>query len=236
MCVAGLCRPYLFWNNISTKEFSMNIILFGPPGVGKGTQAARLKEAYNLLHLSTGEALREEVKNQTELGKRAKEAMNKGELVSDEIVVGIVINTMEKASGKNGVMLDGFPRNIPQAQTLDALLSKRNITIDHVLSLESDQEIILKRLAGRRFCNKCGKDYNIYFNPPKVEGECDACEDGILAARADDNEKVHLDRLNVYASQTEPLKEYYAKKGLLRPIDGMVSPDEVFEEGKKILN
>jgi adenylate kinase len=206
----------------------MNLILFGPPGVGKGTQAAMLKEKYRLLHVSTGEALRAEVKSRTPLGLRAKEAMDRGELVSDDIVVDIVVNAMENVGDRAGVMLDGFPRNIPQAERLDRVMTERGLRLDHVISLEADQEIILKRLSGRRFCDHCGKDYNIHFNPPKVEGECDACEGGRLVSRADDNEKVHLDRLNVYIQQTLPLKQHYLRRGLLRTVDGMGTPAEVF--------
>ena len=213
----------------------MNIILFGPPGVGKGTQAALLREKYNLLHVSTGDALRAEVKNRTPLGLKAREAMDKGALVSDDIVVGIVANAMADIGDKAGVMLDGFPRNIPQAECLDRVLSERGIRLDHVISLEAEQEVILKRLSGRRFCDNCGKDYNIHFNPPKVTGECDACEGGRLVSRADDNEKVHLDRLNVYVQQTQPLKQYYLRKGLLRSVNGMGSPHEVLNEIANLL-
>ncbi len=213
----------------------MNIILFGPPGVGKGTQANRLKEKYNLLHLSTGEALRAEVKNQTELGIKAKEAMDKGELVSDDIVVGIVVNAIGNVGDAKGVMLDGFPRNISQAITLDKVMEEKNLKIDYVVSLEADRDIILKRLSGRRSCEKCGKDYNIFFSPPKVEGTCDEC-DGKIIGRSDDTEQVHLDRLKVYENQTEPLKKYYAEKGILCNIDGMGTVDEVFADISKELD
>ena len=213
----------------------MNIILFGPPGVGKGTQANRLKEKYNLLHLSTGEALRAEVKNQTELGLKAKEAMDKGELVSDDIVVGIVVNAIGNVGDAKGVMLDGFPRNISQAITLDKVMEEKNLKIDYVVSLEADRDIILKRLSGRRSCEKCGKDYNIFFSPPKDEGKCDEC-DGKITGRSDDTEQVHLDRLKVYENQTEPLKKYYAEKGLLFNIDGMGTVDEVFADISKELD
>lgn len=213
----------------------MNIILFGPPGVGKGTQAALLKEKFRMLHVSTGEALRNEVRNKTPLGLKAKEAMDKGALVSDDIVAGIVVNAMENLGDRSGVMLDGFPRNIPQAERLDKVMADRGIKLDHVVSLEADREIILKRLSGRRFCDHCGKDYNVHFNPPKVAGECDVCDGGRLVQRSDDNEKVHLDRLNVYEAQTQPLKQYYLRKGFLRTVNGMGSPQEVFSEVCKIL-
>jgi len=212
----------------------MNIILFGPPGVGKGTQATLLKDQYNLLHLSTGEALRAEVKSGTKLGIQAKKAMEKGELVSDDIVAGIVVNAIKQAEKYEGVMLDGFPRNIPQAEMLDRIMAEEGLTIDHVISLEADKDILLKRLGGRRICEKCNKDYNIYFSPPKVEGKCDACGGNIIR-RADDSDEVHIDRLKVYESQTQPLKEYYNKKKLLRNIDGMGSVDEVFNRISSIL-
>ncbi|MFV1951186.1 MAG: adenylate kinase [Nitrospinota bacterium] len=213
----------------------MNIILFGPPGVGKGTQANRLKDKYNLLHLSTGEALRAEVKNQTELGLKAKEAMDKGELVSDDIVVGIVVNAIGNVGDAKGVMLDGFPRNISQAITLDKVMEEKNLKIDYVVSLEADRDIILKRLSGRRSCEKCGKDYNVFFSPPKVEGKCDDCE-GKIIGRSDDTEQVHRDRLKVYEDQTEPLKKYYAEKGLLCNIDGMGTVNDVFADVSKVLD
>ncbi len=213
----------------------MNIILFGPPGVGKGTQANRLRDKYNLLHLSTGEALRAEVKNQTELGLKAKEAMDKGELVSDDIVVGIVVNAIGNVGDAKGVMLDGFPRNISQAITLDKVMEEKNLKIDYVVSLEADRDIILKRLSGRRSCEKCGKDYNVFFSPPKVEGKCDDCE-GKIIGRSDDTEQVHRDRLKVYEDQTEPLKKYYAEKDLLCNIDGMGTVNDVFADISKVLD
>jgi len=213
----------------------MNIILFGPPGVGKGTQAVLLKDKFKLLHISTGEALRGEVARGTELGKKAKAIMDSGKLVSDDIVAGIVANAMQNVGDRKGVMLDGFPRTVAQAKILDTLCAEKKIRIDHVVSLEAEKELILKRLSGRRFCDKCGKDYNIYFNPPKVEGECDACEGGRLTQRTDDSEATHLNRLNVYEAQTEPVKGYYAGKGLLRTVDGTGTPEEVFSEVCKIL-
>ncbi|MBI5183171.1 MAG: adenylate kinase [Nitrospinae bacterium] len=213
----------------------MNIIIFGPPGVGKGTQANRLKERYNLLHLSTGDALRGEVKKGTELGLKAKEAMDKGRLVSDDIVVGIVVNAIGNVEDANGVMLDGFPRNISQAVTLDKVMEEKDLKIDYVISLEADRDIILKRLSGRRSCKDCGKDYNIFFSPPKVEGKCDEC-DGEIIGRSDDTEEVHLDRLKVYENQTESLKSYYREKGLLYKIDGMATVNEVFTNINKVLD
>lgn len=212
----------------------MNIIIFGPPGVGKGSQAMLLKAKYDLMHISTGEILREEVRNQTELGIKVKSIMDKGKLVSDDIVVGLIVKQIETSIDKNGFILDGFPRNITQAETLDKLLEGLSVKIDHVLRLESDKEIILKRLAGRCYCDKCRKDYNIYFNQPEIEGKCDIC-DGKIIQRSDNNEKVHLDRLDVYSKETNPLKKYYAQKDLLRVVDGMGLIKEVFERVKKVL-
>jgi len=212
----------------------MNIILFGPPGVGKGTQAALLKDKYGLLHLSTGEALRGEVKSGTELGKKAKAAMEKGDLVSDDIVAGIVVNAIEKAGNYKGVMLDGFPRNIPQAEILDRIMTEKGLMIDHVISIEADRDILLKRLGGRRMCDNCSKDYNIYFTPPEVEGNCDACG-GKIIRRADDTDEVHIDRLKVYETQTFPLKEFYKGKSFLREIDGIGSVDEVLSRISTVL-
>jgi adenylate kinase len=212
----------------------MNIILFGPPGVGKGTQALLLKERYDLLHLSTGEALRAEVKSGTELGKKAKIAMEKGELVSDDIVAGIVVNAIKHAGKYKGVMLDGFPRNISQAEILDRIMTEKGLNIDHVISLDADKDILLKRLGGRRMCENCNKDYNIYFTPPKVEGICDECS-GKIIRRADDIDEVHIDRLKVYELQTHPLKEYYRGKSLLREIDGIGSVDIVLSRISRYL-
>ncbi len=213
----------------------MNIILLGPPGVGKGTQAILLRDTFNLLHVSTGEALRREIAQGTELGMRTKAIMEEGGLVPDDIVTGIVVNAISLMGDTKGFMLDGYPRNIAQAEMLDAALREKGITIDHVVSLEADREVIIRRLAGRRFCEKCGKDYNIHFNPPKIAGECDSCDGAHLKTRADDTEETHLRRLTEYESKTEPLKAYYSARALLRTVDGMGSVDSVFREVSEML-
>jgi adenylate kinase len=214
----------------------MNIILLGPPGVGKGTQAALLRDKYNLLHISTGDALRREKALGTPLGKEVGAIMESGGLVSDDIVIRIVANSIADIGDKKGFMLDGFPRNIAQASLLEAALNKKSVKIDHVVSLEADKEVVIKRLAGRRSCSKCSKDYNIHFNPPKIIGECDDCDGAKLTSRADDTEETHLRRLTEYEEKTEPLKAYYSAKGLLRPVDGMGTVDAVFREITEVLS
>jgi adenylate kinase len=213
----------------------MNVILLGPPGVGKGTQSTLLRDKFNLLHISTGDALRKEKSLGTPLGKEVGVIMESGGLVSDDIVIRIVINSIAAIGDKSGFMLDGFPRNIAQAALLETALSAKSVSIDHVISLEADKEVVIKRLAGRRSCSKCGKDYNINFNPPKVAGECDTCDGAKLTVRADDTEETHLRRLTEYEEKTEPLKAYYSAKGLLRPVDGMGAVDAVFREITELL-
>jgi adenylate kinase len=214
----------------------MNIILLGPPGVGKGTQATLLRDHFNLLHVSTGEALRKEKSLGTPLGKEVGKIMESGGLVSDDIVTRIVISAISDLNGKNGFMLDGYPRNIAQAELLAKMLAEKSIKIDSVISIEADKEIVIKRLAGRRSCEKCSKDYNIHFNPPKVAGECDVCDGAKLICRADDTEETHLRRLTEYEDKTEPLKAYYSSKGMLRPVDGMGTVDSVFRDISEALS
>ncbi len=212
----------------------MILIFFGPPGSGKGTQAQRIKDKYNMYHMSTGEALRSEVAAESELGLAAKAAMEAGELVSDEIVVGIVSNALNIVGGYDGIILDGFPRNLDQAKILDEKLEESDKKIDAVISLEVDREMILKRLAGRRMCQGCKTDYNVYFNPPPDDNECPKCGDQVIC-RKDDNEQTILDRLNVYENETFPLKEYYASKGLIHPISSS-DIDSVFHECCKAID
>jgi adenylate kinase len=213
----------------------MNIILLGPPGAGKGTQAKMLVEKYHIPQISTGDILRAAVKEGTQLGKEAKSYMDKGELVPDSVVIGIVEERIQEPDCKNGYMLDGFPRTVPQATALDEMLQKLGSKIDHVVSIEVPQEELIKRLTGRRTCRECGAGYHVMFDPPKKEGVCDKCG-GELYQRDDDNEQTVRSRLQVYDSQTKPLIEYYQAQGKLRPIDGVGDIKEIFERITNVLS
>ncbi|HEY8363209.1 MAG TPA: adenylate kinase [Tissierellaceae bacterium] len=206
----------------------MRLVLLGPPGVGKGTQAAAIVKRYNIPHISTGDIFRANIKEGTELGKKAKEYMDKGLLVPDEIVVSIVKDRLSKDDCKNGFLLDGFPRTIEQAEALDEELKNMGIKLDKVVNIYADKEILIERATGRRICKKCGATYHIKFNPPKVENICDI-DGGELFQRDDDNEKTVATRIEVYQKQTEPLIEYYTKKGIILNVDGTKPIDEVFE-------
>jgi adenylate kinase len=212
----------------------MNLILLGPPGAGKGTQAKKLVETYGIPQISTGDMLREAVKNQTELGMEAKKYMDAGQLVPDEVVIGLVKERLSKPDCDQGFMLDGFPRTVGQAEELDKVLAEMNKDIDHVVSIEVPNEELMGRLTGRRTCKQCGAGYHVIFDPPKVEGKCDKCG-GELYQRDDDNEATVSNRLKVYESQTKPLIDYYQGKGLLRPIDGVGGIDEIFGRIKAVL-
>ncbi len=205
----------------------MRLVLLGPPGSGKGTQAQRLVERYKIPQISTGDIFRQAVRDQTELGKRAKEYMDRGELVPDEVVVGMVEERLGQSDCKNGFILDGFPRTIAQAEALDKLLAGKGEKLDAVLEISVPDEEVVKRLSGRRTCRQCGAMYHIEFNPPKEPGKCDKCG-GELYQRDDDKEEVIKSRLQVYHSQTAPLIEYYQKEGLLKKIDGLGGIEEVF--------
>jgi adenylate kinase len=205
----------------------MNIILLGPPGAGKGTQAKRLIDRYGIPQISTGDMLRAAVAEKTPLGMEAKKYMDAGQLVPDSVVVGLVKERIQKDDCKNGYMLDGFPRNVSQAETLDKMLSELGQKIDHVICIEVPEEELIQRLTGRRTCRQCGAGYHIMFDPPKKEGVCDKCG-GELYQRDDDNVQTVTSRLKVYKEQTEPLIAYYEKQGKLRRINGLGSIDEIF--------
>lgn len=198
----------------------MNLILFGPPGAGKGTQAQFLVDTYKIPQISTGDMLRAAVKNQTPLGIKAQEIMQQGGLVSDEIVLGIVEERLAQEDCRQGFVLDGFPRTIPQADALVQILQRAGRTIEHVISLEVDTDEIVKRLSGRRSCPACGKGYHETYDAPKQAGVCDACG-AALVQRDDDREETVRNRLSVYEQQTAPLKDYYHGQQLLRAIPGM---------------
>lgn len=207
----------------------MNIIMLGPPGAGKGTQAQMLAEKYGIPQISTGDMLRAAVAEGTELGKKAKEYMDKGQLVPDEVVIGIVKERLSKPDCEKGFILDGFPRTVAQAEALDKMLAEMGKKIDYVINIVVPDEEILKRLTGRRTCRKCGAMYHVIYNPPKVEGVCDKCG-GELYQRDDDKEETIKNRLSVYHSQTAPLIEYYRKKGVLVDIDGTKDIKSIFED------
>ena len=218
----------------------MKLILLGPPGAGKGTQAVRLVEHYKIPQISTGDILRKAVKEGTEMGAMAKGYMDKGALVPDEVVIGIIRDRILEPDCKNGYILDGFPRTIAQAEALDEMLGKMNSHLDHVVNIAVNDEEIVKRLTGRRTCPACGAGYHIQFDPPAKEGVCDKCG-GALIQRDDDTEGTIRSRLKVYREQTEPLISFYGTKGLLRTIPGEGGMEEIFNSilialgGRRIL-
>lgn len=205
----------------------MRIVLLGAPGSGKGTQAKLLVEKYKIAHISTGDLLRAAVGAGTELGKRAKAAMDAGQLVSDDIVLGMIQERLAKPDAKTGFILDGFPRNIPQAQALDALLARVGQPLQLALLIDVPSEVLLKRLTGRRTCASCGQMYNVYYSPSQAQGKCDKCG-GNLMHRSDDNEGTIRNRLQVYEAQTAPLVSYYKAQGKLRTARGEGDIQEIF--------
>ncbi|PAV12843.1 adenylate kinase [Methanosarcina spelaei] len=211
----------------------MNIILFGPPGAGKGTQAKKMVDYYGIPQISTGDILRANVREGTELGLAAKKYMDKGELVPDEVLIGIIKNRLKEQDCEKGFILDGYPRTLPQADALAVILDEINKPIDVVLNLEVPDEELVERISGRLMCN-CGASYHRTFNPPKKDEICDICG-GKVFQRADDKEEAVKTRLSVYKKQTEPLIDYYAKQGVLITLDGTKDIDEVFEEIKAVL-
>ena len=207
----------------------MDVILLGPPGSGKGTQAQKMIERYNIPQISTGDILRGAVKERTPLGVEAQRYMDQGRLVPDEVVVGIVRDRLKAPDCTEGFILDGFPRTLPQAEALDVTLHEMKREIDHVVSIEVDKEELLKRLTGRRTCQTCGAMYHLIFDPPTRDGICDKCG-GKLYQRDDDQEETIRERLQIYEEQTTPLIAYYRGKGLLRPIDGVGEIEEIFQK------
>jgi len=212
----------------------MNLIMLGPPGAGKGTQAKMLVEKFGIPQISTGDMLREAVKQGTELGKKAKEYMDKGVLVPDDIVIGIVKERLSQPDCEKGFILDGFPRTILQAEALDEALTELGKKIEYAINIDVPEDELIKRLSGRRTCRKCGAMYHVIFNPPKEEGKCDKCG-GELYQRDDDKEETIKKRLEVYKSQTQPLIDYYQKKGNLVNVSGTGSIQEIFEEVVRII-
>lgn len=213
----------------------MRLVLLGAPGAGKGTQAKKLIEKYHVPQISTGDILRKAVADGTPLGKEAKSYMDKGELVPDSVVIGLVKERIAQDDCKIGYILDGFPRNTAQAETLDNVLSEMNAPLDVALSVDVDKDILMKRLTGRRTCKSCGQMFNVHFSAPQKEGICDKCG-GALYQRDDDKEDTIRNRLDVYDSQTAPLIDYYAKQGILKSVEGVGSIDEIFGHIVSILD
>ena len=204
----------------------LNLILLGPPGAGKGTQAERLVEDFDLPYYATGDILRRAVKEGTEIGRQAKEYMDRGDLVPDEVICGVIVERIDSPEALDGFLLDGFPRTLPQAEALEQALEPLGRRLTAVLSIDVDDEEVVRRLSGRRVCEKNGHPYHVDFDPPKNPGFCD--QDGSpLIQRDDDREETIKHRLDVFHDQTEPLVEHYEGKGLLRRFDGSRSPDEV---------
>ncbi|WP_026493618.1 MULTISPECIES: adenylate kinase [unclassified Butyrivibrio] len=212
----------------------MKIIMLGAPGAGKGTQAKMIADKYSVPHISTGDIFRANIKNGTELGKKAKEFMDKGQLVPDELTVEILLDRVAQDDCKNGYVLDGFPRTIPQADVLDKELTKLGDKVDYAINVDVPDENIIRRMSGRRACLKCGATYHIEHIPPKQEGICDTCGSE-LVQRDDDKPETVKNRLSVYHEQTQPLIDYYTKKNILKTVDGTKDMQEVFNEITGIL-
>ncbi|MEK7197474.1 MAG: adenylate kinase [Nitrospirota bacterium] len=212
----------------------MRLVLLGAPGAGKGTQAKKLIDKYGIPQISTGDILRKNVADGTPLGKEAKVIMDSGGLVSDKIVLGLIEDRLKQSDCTKGFILDGFPRNTAQAQSLDGILKNLGMPIDSALSVDVPKDDLMKRLTGRRTCKGCQQMYNVYFSAPKKDGVCDKCG-GALFQRDDDKEETIKKRLDVYEAQTAPLFDYYGKKGILKSVTGVGSIDEIFNKVCKIL-
>jgi len=208
----------------------MNVILLGPPGAGKGTQAKLLQESCSILQLSTGDMLRAEVAVGSDLGKQAKEVMDAGQLVSDDILIGMISNRIDQPDCVNGFILDGFPRTTPQAEALDRMLDVKGLKIDHVIELAVDDEAMIKRITGRYTCEKCGAGYHDEFQTPSVDGVCDKCGGNEFSRRDDDNETTIRSRLSAYNEQTAPIIAYYRDNNALDKVDGMADIDQVAKQ------
>jgi len=213
----------------------MNLVLMGLPGAGKGTQAEKIVEKYGIPHISTGDMFRAAMKDETELGLKAKSFMDKGELVPDEVTIGIVRERLSKDDCEKGFLLDGFPRTVPQAEALESILSDLEKKLDYVINVQVDQEILMERLTGRRICKSCGATYHLVFNPPANPDTCDRCG-GELYQRADDNEATVKNRLDVNIKQSQPLLDFYESKGYLKNFNGQQDISKVFSDLDELLS
>ncbi len=213
----------------------MNLILLGPPGAGKGTQAKRLEETSGIVQLSTGDMLRTEVGAGSELGRQAEEIMESGDLVPDELIIAMISGRIDQDDCKNGFILDGFPRTVPQADALGSMLSEKGLSIDHVIAIEADSAAIVQRITGRYTCAECGTGYHDAFQKPAIDGVCDKCGSTEFTRRSDDNEETVRNRLSAYEEQTAPIISYYGDKGVLSTVDGMADIDDVTASLREIL-
>ena len=207
----------------------MKLLILGPPGAGKGTQAVQISKKFDIPHISTGDIFRANIKGNTPLGKKAMEYMNKGELVPDELTCDLVFDRIMQDDAKKGFLLDGFPRNIFQAEKLDEVLKQRNLKLDCVINISVEDSVLIERAVGRRLCKECGTTYHIKFNTTKVEGICDECG-GSLYQRDDDKEETIKNRIDVYNKSTKPLIDYYKKQNIIANIDGQKDIDVVFAD------
>ena len=212
-----------------------NIILMGPPGAGKGTLAKQLKQALDLVHISTGDMFRENIKGGTELGLLAKSYIDRGDLVPDQVTIDMLKDRLAKEDCANGFLLDGFPRTLPQAEALEKLSKEINRPIEVVVNLDCNNEELIRRISGRRVCKNCGAPYHVVTMKPKVEGVCDLCG-GSLYQRADDNEEALKVRLDHYVHDTKPLLDFYADRGLLKNFNSLVGSQELFNQVSEFLN
>ena len=212
----------------------MKIVMLGAHGAGKGTQAKMIAEKYSIPHISTGDIFRANIKNGTELGKKAKSFIDKGQLVPDELTLDLIMDRFKEDDCKNGYVLDGFPRTIPQAEALDEALKANGEKVDFAIDIDVPDENIVRRMGGRRACVNCGATYHIVYSPTKVEGKCDECGEELIV-RDDDKPETVLSRLEVYHNQTQPLIDYYNEQGILKSVDGTIDMKDVFNEIVKIL-
>ncbi|MBL4614969.1 MAG: adenylate kinase [Magnetovibrio sp.] len=213
----------------------MNLIILGPPGAGKGTQSKRLEDKFSMIQLSTGDMLRAEVASGSELGKQAKVIMDAGDFISDEIIINMISSRVDHDDCKDGFILDGFPRTVPQAEALNKMLAEKSLKLNHVIELTVDDEAMVERICGRFTCSNCGSGYHDSFQKPATDGVCDSCGSTDFTRRADDNAETVRNRLTTYHEQTAPIATFYGDQGILKQVDGMAAIDDVTQKLENIL-